>query len=126
VRNFLDEAIDVEEALAVNQELSRLEGEIEVIKGRMQYLSQSAGFSTISIDLTPDIAAQPLNAATWQPGVVVRESFETLVNILQGLANFLIGTVIVLGPLALLLGLPLWLIIRYIFRRRQRALAATE
>jgi len=127
VRNFLDEATDVEEALAVNQELSRLEGEIEVIKGRMQYLSQSAGFSTISINLTPDIAAQPLETQTWQPGVVVRKSFETLVTVLQGVANFLIGTVVVLGPLALLFGLPLWLIARYVLRRRrQRTLAATE
>ena len=127
VRNFLDEARNVEEALAVNQELSRLEGEIEVIKGRMQYLSQSAGFSTISINLTPDIAAQPLNPETWQPGVVARESFETLVNVLQGVANFLISTVIVLGPLVLLIGLPLWLIVRYVWRRRrQRAVAATE
>jgi hypothetical protein len=125
VRNFLDEATDVEEALAVNQELSRLEGEIEVIKGRMQYLSQSAGFSTISINLTPDIAAQPLDTQTWRPGVVARESFETLVIALQGIANFVISTVIVLGPLALLFGLPLWLISRYVLRRRrQRALAA--
>lgn len=127
VRNFLDETKNVEEALAVNQELSRLESEIEVIKGRMQYLSQSAGFSTISINLTPDIATQPLNPETWQPGVVARQSFETLVNVLQGMANFLISTVIVLGPLALLLGLPLWLIVRYVLRRRQRrALATTE
>jgi hypothetical protein len=125
VRNFLDESRNVEEALAVNQELSRLEGEIEVIKGRMQYLSQSAGFSTISINLTPDIAAQPLDPQTWRPGLVARESFETLVNALQGIANFLISTAIVLGPLALLFGLPLWLIVRYVLRRR-RALAATE
>ncbi len=129
VRNFLDETSNVEEALAVNQELSRLESDIEVIKGRMQYLSQSAGFSTISVNLTPDIAAQPLDPKTWQPGVVVRESFETLVNALQGLANFLISTVIVLGPLALIFSLPLWLIIRYVLRRRrlgQTAVATTE
>ena len=129
VRNFLDETSNVEEALAVNQELSRLESDIEVIKGRMQYLSQSAGFSTISVNLTPDIAAQPLDPKTWQPGVVVRESFETLVNALQGLANFLISTVIVLGPLALIFGLPLWLIVRYVLRRRrqgQTAVATTE
>src|SRR5690606_876429 len=34
VRAFLDEAETVEEALAVNQELSRLESEIEAMKGR--------------------------------------------------------------------------------------------
>jgi acyl-CoA synthetase (NDP forming) len=57
----LDEARNVEEALAVNQELSRLESDIEVIKGRMQYLSQSAAFSTLAIDVTPDELNQPLD-----------------------------------------------------------------
>ncbi|MCB8943792.1 MAG: DUF4349 domain-containing protein [Ardenticatenaceae bacterium] len=125
VRNFLDETQNVEEALAVNQELSRLEGEIEVIKGRMQYLSQSAGFSTITVNLTPDIATQPIDTETWRPGVVVRRSVETLVDALQGIANFLIEVVIVLGPLALIFGLPLWLIIRYAVRRRRRRQAPT-
>ena len=126
VRSFLDETSNVEEALAVNQELSRLEGEIEVIKGRMQYLSQSAGFSTIHINLTPDIATQPLNPETWQPGSVARESFELLINALQGIANFLIGAVIILVPLGLLFGWPLWIIIRYVRRRRQQPQASEE
>ena len=124
VRNFLDETRNVEEALSVNQELSRLEGDIEAIKGRMQYLSQSAGFSTVTVNLTPDIAVQPLNPETWQPGVVARRAFETLVNALQNIVNFLIEVVIVLGPLALIFGLPLWLIIRYFVRRRRRQAAA--
>jgi hypothetical protein len=119
VRNFLDEAKDVQEALAVNQELSRLEGEIEVIKGRMQYLSQSSSFSTITVNLTPDIAIQPIAPATWRPGVVAREALETLVNALQGVANLAIVIAIVFVPMALLFGLPLWLIIRYVRQRRR-------
>lgn len=124
VRTFLDEADDVEGALAVNQELSRLEGEIEVIKGRMQYLSQSASFSTITVNLTPDALAQPLAVGGWEPQGTAREAIEALVNTLEGIARFLIWVVIYLLPLALLFGIPLWLVIRFVRRMRRRTTVA--
>ena len=54
LRTFLDEARNVEEALSVSNELSRVEGEIEALKGRMQYLEQSAAYSSIAVNVTPD------------------------------------------------------------------------
>ncbi|RMG98177.1 MAG: DUF4349 domain-containing protein [Chloroflexi bacterium] len=120
VRSFLDDAQKVEEALAVNAELSRLEGEIEVIKGRMQYLSQSAAYSTISVHLTPDVLAQPLEIGGWRPEGVARDAVEALVDTLQGLATVLIWLVIYVLPLAILIGLPLWFGIRWGVRRRQQ------
>jgi hypothetical protein len=124
VRNFLDETKNVEEALAVNVELSRLEGDIEVIKGRMQYLSQSASFSTISIHLTPDEASRPIEVAGWRPQGVARDAVESLVDALQGLANFLIWFAIYALPLLLIIGVPIWLFVRFIVRRRRRRKAA--
>ncbi len=120
VRAFLDEAETVEEALAVNQELSRLDGEIEMIKGRMKYLSQSAAFSTITVSLTPDIAAQPVQVAGWQPTGVAKEAVEALIGTLQGLATFAIWFAIYILPIALIIGIPAWLVGRFIWRRRQR------
>jgi hypothetical protein len=120
VRAFLDEADDVEGALAVNQELSRLEGEIEVIKGRMQYLSQSASFSTITVNLTPDALSQPLTVGGWEPQGIAREAIKALVSTLQGVAAFLIWALIYPLPLALLFGIPLWLVVRFVRRRRRR------
>lgn len=119
VRGFLEETRNVEEALAVNQELSRLEGEIEVIKGRMQYLSQSAAFSTITANLTPDILAQPVQTGSWQPGGVAKQALEALIAGLQSLANILIWLVIYVLPIALLIGIPLFLLVRYVLRRRR-------
>ncbi|MBK8988074.1 MAG: DUF4349 domain-containing protein [Chloroflexi bacterium] len=118
VRAFLDETRNVEEALAVNQELSRLEGEIEVIKGRMQYLSQSATFSTISVHLTPDELNQPIAIGSWQPQGIAKSALESLITAVQFLISALIWLVIFLLPLALLVGLPLWLIVRW--RRGKR------
>ncbi|WP_420644927.1 DUF4349 domain-containing protein [Candidatus Leptofilum sp.] len=116
VRGFLDETETVEEALAVNQELSRLESEIEAMKGRLQFLSQSASFSTITVDLTPDVAAQPIDTS-WRPAIVFRNAVDSLVEALQDVAEFGIWFVIYLLPLLLIVGVPLWLVGRFFWRR---------
>lgn len=120
VRGFLDEADDVEEALAVNQELSRLESEIEALKGRIQYLEQSAAFSTITVDLTPDELSQPIEVAGWRPTGIVRDAVETLIRGLQFLATALIWLVVAFLPLALIVLLPLIALLFFV-RRRWRA-----
>jgi len=125
VRGFLDDARDVEDALAVNQELSRLESEIESLKGRLQYLEQSAAFSTIEISLTPDELSQPLEVGGWRAGGVVRNAVEALISALQGLATIAIWLVVVLLPLLLIVLVPIavlfFLIRRWRRRRRQQA-----
>lgn len=120
VRNFLDETKDVEEALAVNQELSRLEGEIEVIKGRIKYLEQSAAFSTVSIDLTPDILSQPIEVGGWQPQGVAKVALESLVAALQTLVDIGIWLLIFVLPILILIAIPIVILIILIRRWRRR------
>lgn len=123
VRTFLDDATKVDDALAVNAELSRLEGEIAVVKGRMQYLSQSAAFSSITVNVTPDELAQPIEVAGWQPRGVAKEALESLVNALQSLANLVIWLVVFVLPILLLIAIPLliiFLLIRWLRRRQAR------
>ena len=119
VRGFLDETETVEEALAVNQELSRLESDIEAMKGRLQFLSQSASFSTITVDLTPDVVAQPIDSS-WRPAIVFRNAIDSLVEALQDVAEFGIWFVVYLLPILLIVGVPLWLVVRFVWRRWQR------
>lgn len=119
VRSFLDDTDTVEEALAVNQELSRLEGEIAVIKGRMKFLSQSAAFSTISVHLTPDEAARPVEVAGWRPEGVVKDALESLIGFLQFMVEATIWFVIFLLPVLLIIGIPIWLVVRFVRKRRR-------
>jgi hypothetical protein len=126
VRGFLDEASNVEDALDVNRELSRLEEEIEVIKGRMQYLRQSAAFSVLTVALIPDELSQPIEIGGWQPEGVAKDAIEALVSALQAAANVAIWGGIFCLPLALLVGVPLFFIGRYFYRRRQRGQADQE
>ncbi len=119
VRSFLDETKTVEEALSVNQELSRLEGEIAVIKGRMKFLSQSAAFSTISVHLTPDEAARPVEIAGWRPEGVAKDALESLIGFLQFMVEATIWFVIFILPVLLIIGIPIWLVIRFVRKRRR-------
>lgn len=112
VRGFLDSATTVEEALDVNVELSNLEGQIAVIKGRMQYLSQSAAYSTITVNLQPDIASQPIEIGGWRPSGIAKEALESLISSFQGIVGFVIWFVIAWLPILLLLAIPVIIIRR--------------
>jgi hypothetical protein len=110
--------------LEVFNALSQKRGEIEQVKGRLQYLANQVGFSTITVDLVPDEVTAPVIDEGWQPLVTVKNAFRSLVNILQGLVELLINLVIVVLPVALLLALPivlLVLLVRWWVRRRKRS-----
>lgn len=125
LRQFMTEAETVEEALAVNVELSRVEGEIEALKGRMQYLEQSSAFSSIAVNVTPDELAQPIQVGGWQPSGVAKEAVEALINMLQVLANAAIWFVLFALPILLVIAIPFVLLIWIIKRLRRREAAAT-
>ena len=124
VRSFLDDARKVEEALAVNAELSRLEGEIERITGRMKYLEGSARFSSVSVEITPDELAQPVQIGGWQPQGTARDALQALIKTLQWIVDVLIFLVIYLLPVLLIIVGPIYLLVRFWLKRRKRRAAA--
>lgn len=112
LQEFLDKATTVEEALKVNDSLSQIQGEIEQIKGRAQFLQQSAALSTITVYLTP-VPVTPLVAEdSWQPVRVGREALSGLIGFGQGLAELAI-VALVWTPV----WLPLILLARWGWRR---------
>lgn len=120
VRAFLDDAEDVEDALAVNGELSRLEGQIESITGRINYLQSAARYSSVSIEITPDELAQPITIGGWHPEGTIRDAIDALIHTLQWLANVVIYMVLLILPVLLIIIAPLYLLIRFLRRRKIR------
>jgi len=119
---LLEEAEDVEAALAVQAELERIQTDIEVIKGRMQYLEQSAAMSSVSIELTPDVLVQPIEIGGWHPEGTLKDAVEALIRVLQFLVDALIVIVVVILPVVLVIFGPLvvlFFIIRALVRRRR-------
>jgi len=102
---LMKEAEDTEAVLAVYQELSATQQEIEQVKGRMQYLERSAAMATITVSLTPDELAQPIEVAGWRPQGTVKKAVQALINTYQFLVEALIWIVILVIPVLAGIGL---------------------
>lgn len=116
LQSFLEKADQVEDALKVNEALSTIQGEIEQIKGRIQFLKQSAALSTISVSLTSVPVAPLIAEDSWQPLAVARGALRELIGFGQGLVEIAI-VLLVWTPV----WLPVLLLLRWGFRRLRRA-----
>ena len=115
---IMSAADETEDVLQVFENLRRVSEEIEVIKGRIQYISESARLSAISVELIPDVAAQPLDIGGWRPEGTVKDAFTALIRTLRFLGEAAIWSVICILPVALILGVPLYFVGRSVRRRR--------
>ncbi len=109
--------------LAVYRELTSIRGEIERVKGRMQYLSTMTSLATINVDLIPDVLAKPVVEPGWRPLATLKNAGRALVNTLKGLVDVLIWFVVVIVPVLILIAIPivlLVLLIRWLRRRARR------
>jgi hypothetical protein len=113
-----------EDVLKVYQELTKVRGEIERVKGRMQYLDNLAALATVNIELIPDVLAKPVVEPGWRPLETLKNASRALVNALKGLVDVTIWLVVYLAPLLLFIATPiilLILLVRWLRRRRARA-----
>jgi len=119
---FLEEAEDTEAALAVYEQLQKIQSDVEQAKGRAQYLEQSAAMATINIDITPDKLAQPIQVGGWHPEGTLRNALESLINVTQFLVDALIVIIALVIPVLLMITAPiagLFYLTRAILRRRR-------
>jgi hypothetical protein len=130
LREIMASASKTQDVLAVLDQLRRITEEIEVIKGRIQYLDQSARLSSISVQVLPDVAAQPLQIGRWQPQGTVKNAVEALIGAYQWFVDALIWIIIFVLPVAIVpIGILvlLALIVRgFIRRRRQSSKSGNE
>jgi hypothetical protein len=117
--NILEGATDTEDVLDVFAELTRIRSEIEVIKGRLQYLQQSAETSSISIELIPDVVTQPIEVGRWKLEGTFNKAVEALIATAQFLVRSLIWIAIYFLPFGLIIGLVVWLVVWLIHRLRR-------
>lgn len=97
---LLERADTVSETLQIYNSLSSIRSEIEVLKGRINYLDKSVEMSQISVYLEPVELADPFSDISWDIG----KMFKTA---LKGLAQF--GQWLLTGIVWVLIFSPLWL-----------------
>ncbi len=138
IREFLVQAKTVKEALEVNQQLSEVEDQIEQVQGRMNYLFDRAAYSTLTINIEPEII-QPTPTVTpsptptltptvtptptpWSIAPTINEASGSLVTVSRALAQITVWLGVVFLPLLLpfaVVALVVWLIARH--RRKGKA-----
>ena len=116
---IMKQSATTEELLLAEQQLTQRETEIESIKGRMKFLSESAQLSSVTITMYPYLPSQPLDD-TWRPAETFRNAVDALVNSLRGFAEFLIVFVIAVLPWLVVIGLVVWGVRRVVRKRREK------
>ena len=110
IREFLKQAADAEQALAVNGKLTEVEAELEQVKGRMAYLQDRSAYSTLTINLEPQRATptptpnpSPTPTATpdvWQPDRTLAAAGDRLDRMLRGFGDLAIWFGVTILPFA--------------------------
>src|SRR6266516_3322888 len=134
IQDFLKDAKTVDEALRINQELSNIEGQIEQIKGQMNYLNDRSAYSTITVNLEPEFpiltptpTSTPRPTPTpipWNPGQTFGDAKNTVTIAYQGIAEFLIWLVVVIVPIVLPPALILWGLWKWLNRKTVKVVSA--
>ncbi len=121
LQSIMEEATKTQDVLDVYNQLVYTREQIEVIKGQMKYYEEAAALSSISLELIPNIATQPLEIAGWHPEGTAKQSIELLIRIAQSIADLLISFTIVCGPFIVVLGVPALFGWRWLRSRRKTA-----
>lgn len=120
-RKLLDRATLMEDILNIQARLDQVQGQINRLTGQQLKLKESVKLATVNITITPDVLAQPVAIGTWRPQGTARTAFLALIWALQRLGDLLIITGICILPAALLIGIPLYLVIRFVRSRRKKS-----
>ncbi|MHB1347423.1 MAG: DUF4349 domain-containing protein [Candidatus Humimicrobiaceae bacterium] len=121
---LMEKSTNVMDSIEVQRELSNVQGEMEVIKGRINYLDNLVGFSTIDVYIAEPAVAPPVEAGGFVNAV--KRGVEGAVRVLNGLAFVLIAIspILVLAAIVILI---VWLSIRSRNKKRaQRKIEAAK
>ncbi|HJQ35471.1 MAG TPA: DUF4349 domain-containing protein [Pyrinomonadaceae bacterium] len=113
---IMKQAHSVSDAMAVQRGLADVRTEIERVEGRRRFIENQASLSTINVTLTPPA---PLVSTT---GFFrsLAAAFGQGLDIAAAVTLFLIKAVLALLPVALIIGVPAYFILRFLVRRLRR------
>ena len=124
---FYENAANTEDALSIYSQKMQVTEQIEISRGQIKYYDESVSTSSITLQIQSKETIAPITVAGWQPSGVARDALQALLDFGKGLVNFLIWLVILVVPIVLLFGLPIFFLVRWLKRRSTaRKLAALE
>ena len=123
IMQIMKQSNSLAETLNFHRQLADVRAEIEKIEGRRRFLDNQASLSTIKITLqTPAAFTANSSGFFYRLSESFGEGLETALNFILGLVTFLVA---IFPPVALI-GLPGYLLIRAVLRRRDRPMTVSE
>jgi hypothetical protein len=123
---LMEDARDPEDVLAIFDELTYYRGEIEVVKGRMKYLEESAALSALTVSLVAKESLRPIEIGGWQPKGTAKRAVEALIEAVQFVGDAAIWFGIYCLPFLIPLGIGVYFLIRLIRKRRAKKAEKVE
>ena len=120
VRQMFEEADSVEALLKVEQRLTEVRGQIEQLQGRLRYLKDQVGYSTLTITLYEPGEAPIEKPEGWKVGYHIRGAWSALVSAFRSLVYGVIWVVIAGSVVWIPLLIVIWLIRRWALSRREK------
>lgn len=119
-RVLFDRAERIEDVLTVQGRLDEVRGQIEQLDAQLQAVEGQAALSTLTVTIIPRDEPVAAVQSGWDPGAQAGRAVATLVGLAQGLFDALVWIVIVILPLALVVGLITIVTVRLIPEVRRR------
>lgn len=105
---LMDQAKTIEEIIKVENELTRVRTDIEVLQGRLKYLDNATGYSSISVSLN-QTSGSKVEVPKGTLGKALQSFIDSTNNLAEFLSNFFIMLIAII-PWALLLAFIAWLL----------------
>lgn len=114
----------LEDVVAVHRELTSIRTQIEQIAGQERGLKDRVALATITVELVLEPEAASIAPPTWQPLRFAERCLVFLVTALQTVAELAMIIVLVVLPIAVVIGTPFWLVRRRRLRTSSQAAKA--
>ncbi|MBK9155560.1 MAG: DUF4349 domain-containing protein [Chloracidobacterium sp.] len=120
---IMKRANSVDDALNVQRQLAEVRGEIEKIEGRKRFLENQTSLSTIKVRIQTPAAISASGAGFFsQLAEAINTGIEAATGFVLGLVTFAIAIL----PFIIFICLPIFLILRYLWKRLRRRRTAAQ
>jgi hypothetical protein len=121
---IMKQARSVSDALEVQRQISEVRGEIERLEGRRRFLENQSSLSTIKITLSAPTPVITTSGPTF--GTHIQRAFGDAVDTASAIVIGFIRFLGVMTPVVVLIGIPGFLLVRFLWRRMRRRMAAAQ
>jgi hypothetical protein len=120
LQKFLGRAQDIDDVIALESEIAKRQAALESLKGQQEYLADQTAQSTITVRLsTPEAYVEPPGALDDAGFLAGLQSGWNALRIAAVGALTVVGAVLPFAVALVMVGIPGWLLLRALLRRRR-------